>query len=145
MAKKAKKSEKPPLVFVKEGRGLVPASAYDAEEFDGLPPGTTFELRPVETKGRAQLAFYWSVLKRVVNATGLWPTDNKLHEGIKRQLGYVTLNYMPNGTPYIAVDSIALANMSDEERKVYIAQAWELLATETGIDPVSLLEGSGSP
>lgn len=131
--------EKPTIIVEKKPNGLVPATAFDAEELDRMPLGKTFEVKPVDSRGHEQLAFYWAVLSQVVDATGTWPTREKLHEAIKLELGYVSVGFDMRGKPRLTVDSIALASMSDDDRRTFIDQALAAIAEATGIDPVALL------
>lgn len=135
----AKRKEKPTVIFRKTTRGLVPETAFDAEEYDHLPMDSTVSVSPVSIKGHDQLAFYWMVLKHVVDATGRWPTKEKLHDAIKWELGYVDLAYTLSGQPRLTVDSVSLEAMGDEERRTFMKQAWALLAETIGVDPLSLV------
>jgi hypothetical protein len=137
MAKK--KSDKPAIMFTKGPRGLSPATAYDQEELERFPVGTSFEVKPMDARGHDQLGFYWTVLNRVVKATDLWPTAEHLHDAIKRELGYLTISYDMLGKPRVVVDSIALEKMGDNDRSDFIEKAFGLLAEKIGVDPVSLI------
>lgn len=135
----AKRKEKPTVIFRKTARGPVPETAFDAEEWDRLPMNTTVSVSPVSIKGHDQLAFYWTVLKHVVDATGRWPTKEKLHDAIKWELKYVDIAYTLSGQPRLTVDSVSLEAMTDDERRTFMKQAWALLAETIGIDPLSLV------
>ncbi len=135
----AKRKEKFEIVFVKERGRLIPATAMDQEEVNALAEGTQVKVTPDDTRGHAQLGFYWLVLKHVVDATGRWPTKEKLHDAVKRALGYVHVAATLTGQPYVAVDSISLADMTDDERKVFMKQAFAEIGAATGIDPISLV------
>lgn len=135
----AKRKEKPTILFRKTARGPVPETAFDAEEWDRLPIGATVSIAPMSARGHEQLAFYWMVLKAVVDATGRWPTKEKLHNAIKWELQYVDVDYTITGIPRLTVDSISLEAMDDDERRTFMDQAWALIADTIGTDPLSLL------
>lgn len=136
---KKKAKEKPPIIFKKDRRGLVPATAYDQEEFERLPLDTSFEVKPIDARGHDQLGFYWAVLNRVVDAVGRWPNAEKLHDAVKRELGYLTVSCDLAGRPHVTLDSIALNAMSDDERKQFIERAMAAISEAVGFDPVTLL------
>lgn len=136
----AKRKEKPVIMFRKAPNGhCSPETSFDAEEWDAMPIGTTVSVTPVSVRGHDQLAFYWTVLKAVVDATGRWPNKEKLHNAIKWDLQYVDVDYTMAGVPRLTVDSISLEAMGDEERRVFMEQAWALIADTIGADPLSLL------
>ena len=118
----------------------MPATDFDQEEFERLPLGTQVEVKPIDARGHDQLAFYWMVLARVVEATNRWPNKEKLHEALKWDLGYVGVAYNMLGIPRLTVDSISLETMGDDERAVFMEQAWAMIAEVTGIDAVGLLK-----
>lgn len=132
------RSDKPMIVLKKEARGPVPATAYDAEEWDRLPIGTTVKVEPINVHGRDQLAAYWVTLGKVAEATDRWPSSKHLHEALKFDLGYVRPAFDMFGRPRLVVDSIALDEMSDGERSNYIERAFVLIAETTGIDVADL-------
>lgn len=135
----SKRKEKPTVIFRKTARGPVPETAFDAEEWDRLPLNSTVSVTPVSVRGHEQLGFYWTVLKAVVDATGRWPTKEKLHDAIKWELKYVDVGYTLSGAPRLTVDSISLEAMGDDERRTFMEQAWALLAETIGTDPIALV------
>lgn len=135
-----KRKEKPVIMFRKTARGPVPETAFDAEEWDALPMESTVSVTPATVRGHGQLAFYWTVLAHVVDATGRWPSKEKLHEMVKLDLGYVELTYTLAGGPRVTADSIALDKMDDNERAAFMKQAFERIGEAIGIDPIAFLE-----
>lgn len=136
----AKRKEKPVIMFRKAPNGhCSPETSFDAEEWDALPVGTAVSVTPASVRGHDQLAFYWTVLRHVVDATGRWPSKEKLHEMVKLDLGYVELTYTLAGEPRVTVDSIALDKMTDNERETFTKQAFERIGQAIGCDPTEFL------
>lgn len=135
----ARRKETFELVLTKQHGRLVPATAMDQEMIDAFPEGKTVKGVPDDTRGHDQLGFYWLVLKHVVDATGRWPTREHLHDAVKRALGYMHVATTLTGQPYIAVDSISLNDMTDDQRATFMKQAFEEIGNAIGADPTTLV------
>lgn len=140
------KREKAGIIFVKSARGtLAPASAYDAEAFDRLPPGAEVDVSPRTKRSLPQHRVYWKALGEIVKATEAWPTAEHLHEAVKRDLGYVSVRKNLIGQPYAVTDSIAFDEMSQGEFQIFFDAAMRRIAEATGIDPLAFLDRADVP
>ena len=130
------KREKPPAPIVhKDGRGIAPVSAYDAEEIAGFPIGTEFDLICRTKRSTPQLRLYWVTLGNVIAATGRWPSREALHRALKIKAGMVELVYDLQGKPIgMQVDSTALDAMTHKEFTAYFDGAMVMLSDAVGYD-----------
>lgn len=133
------KKEKPPLIVRKTKRGIVPVSAFDEERLFALPLGSECELKAMTKRSWPQLKLYWSILSRVVAATGIAATAPHLHDLIKVELGYVTLVTLLDGSIASWPDSAALDAMEPPEFNAFFEAAMSLLADRCGFDPMQAL------
>ncbi len=135
------KEKRPPILVTKSPRGLSPATAYDAEMLYLAAMGTEFEIKPTTRRSHRHLRTYWLALKRVVDATGMWPTPEHLHDDLKMVCGFrrQVVN-METGEIGVVVDSIAFDKMNQDEFKAYMDLAMEKLAANIGWDPLAFLE-----
>lgn len=135
------KREKAGIIFVKTARGtLAPASSYDAEQFDALPPGAEVDVAPRTKRSMPQHRTYWKALGEVVKATEAWPTAEHLHDALKRDLGYVSVRNNLIGRPYVVADSIAFDEMIQPEFQAFFNAAMRRISEVTGIDPLAFLD-----
>jgi len=134
------KREKAGIIFVKTARGPVPASAYDAEQFDALPMGAEVDLTLRAKRSLPQHRAYWKALGEVVKATEAWPSAEHLHDALKRDLGYVSVRSNLLGQPYVVTDSAAFDEMDQPAFQAFFDAAMRRIAEETGIDPLAFLE-----
>lgn len=138
MAKRSK--ERAGLILRKEARGIVPASAYDAEALAAFPLGTEFDLAPRTKRSLPQHRTYWKALTEVVKATGTWPTAEHLHDALKRDLGFIDVRINLIGQPYLSTDSTAFDEMDQAAFQTYFDQAMARLTEVVGFDPLAFLE-----
>ena len=141
------KRDRPPAPLVrKTRRGISPVAAYDAELMLGDPMGTEYDLVKRNRRSLPQLRLYWSILHRVVNATGRWPSAEHLSDEIKLTLGYRRkVHDLATGEESVAVDSIAFANMDADEFRPFFDKAMALLSDALGFDPMGFYEGDPTP
>jgi hypothetical protein len=137
MARRSK--DKAGIIVRREKRGLMPVSAFDAEQLDRLPLLTEFDLTERTRRTLPLQRTYWKALSETVAATGRWSTAENLHDALRRDLGYVTAAIGLDGRPYIATDSTAFDAMRQSEFKEYFDQAMARLAEVTGFDPLGFL------
>lgn len=133
------KREKAGIIFVKTARGPVPASSYDAEQWDRLPAGAEVDMTPRTKRSLPQHRVYWKALGEIVKATEAWPSAEHLHEAVKRDLGYVSVRTNLIGQPYAVTDSIAFDEMEQPEFQAFFDAAMKRIAEATGIDPLAFL------
>jgi hypothetical protein len=146
MATMASKPSIPP-VLVKKVRltggasALVPETAYDAELLDGYPFDHLFVLKPEARRSGKLHRTYWKALTEAVNATGIRPNAEKLHDALMWDLGYITVDVGFDGQPRLVRDSIAFDNMpSDAQFKPYFDAAMQRLGEVCGVDPLEFLK-----
>lgn len=138
MARRAR--EAAGIIVRREARGLVPVSAFDAEQLERAPLGTEFDLSARTKRTLPLQRTYWKALHEVVTATGRWPTAEHLHDALRRDLGYVTVRVNLLGQPYLATDSTAFDAMTQSEFKAYVDAAMQRLAEVCGFDPLAFLD-----
>jgi len=128
----------PPIAALSKGR-LSPVSAYDAEAIGRYPDGTQFDMVARTKRSHPQLRLYWVVLGNAVKATGRWPTAEKLHEGLKMDLGRTEAVYNLRGKIVgLKPDSIALDKMTQLEFQAYFDEAMALMSDVLGYDPLEV-------
>ena len=132
----AAKKDKPPVPIVrKERNGLRPVAAFDAEELDGFPMGTEFDLRPRTKRSVPQNGTYWKALQTAVDATGRWETREALHTALKVKLGYVEPIFDLQGNVVgMKPDSTAFEAMTHKEFRRYMDSAMAVLSEAVGFD-----------
>ena len=131
---------KKPRITVKLHNGaLAPVTSYDAEELAVCSGGQVFSLLPQSNRSPEHHKLYWSILGKVVKATGKWPTTEHLHRDLKMTLGYCQAIVNEFGGVYYISDSIAMKKMNQQEFNVYFEQAMEKLSEAIGFDPMELL------
>ena len=134
----AKLKKVPLQVTLTNGR-FVPVSSYDAERLEDYAQNTVFEVKPTKSRSNAHHNKYWAILRRVVKATGKWPTEYHLHDELKLACGYVTSYFSALDGSFIRLpDSISFAEMNQTEFNKYFEAAMAKLAEGTGIDPLEL-------
>jgi len=88
-----------------------------------------------------QLRLYWTMLHRVVKATGKWPSAEHLHEAIKLTNGYIReVVNLRTGEVSVVADSAALDAMTADEFRVFFDAAVELLSRTLRFDPLAFME-----
>lgn len=133
--------ERAGLILRKERGRPVPASAFDSEAWDRAPEGAEFDLRERSNRSSPHHRLYWQALTFVVEAVGRspWPTAEHLHDAMKRELGYVTISYGMDGTPYVTTDSTAFDAMRQSDFRTYFDLAMQTLAERLGFDPLGFM------
>jgi hypothetical protein len=138
------KRERPSLIVRKTKRGLAPVSAFDEERLHGMALNTECEVKPLTKRSNSQLRLYWSVLSRVVAATGIAPTAAHLSDLLKVHLGYCSTVYLLDKRKMLWPDSIALEKMGlfrsggmpPDEFNEFFQAAMAFLAERCGFDPL---------
>jgi hypothetical protein len=130
--------EKIPLILRRTERGLEPKSKLAAELLAEYALHSDVEITIKKRRSLPQLALYWLMLRRVVDATGSWPSAQHLHEALKLDMGYVTLIRTMDGTNLMVPDSVALARMDATQFKAFFDAAAKRLAEVCGFDPLEL-------
>jgi len=136
--------DKPPLPSVyKTGKGLAPLTMFDAEQLDGFPLGTEFELRCLTKRSWPQLKTYWKALGLAVKATGRWQSPEALHVALKVKLGHtVPIFDLKGNVAGMIPNSAALDAMDHAEFMAFFNAAMEALAEAIGADPLAWMEAA---
>jgi hypothetical protein len=74
-----------------------------------------------------------------------YPTKEKLHKALLREVGMVTVSFDLDGTPRLTEDSTAFDAMNAEDFKAYFDAAIKALADIIGADPLSLSAPASVP
>lgn len=116
---------------------LVPVTEYDALKLEDISNGTVFDMTVTGKRSNPHHNMYWATLRRVVKATGKWPTENHLHDDLKWACGYVKMRYNALAGQYMrTLDSIQFDEMSQQEFNQYFEMAMAKLAEGIGYDPL---------
>lgn len=135
-----RREKEPAPIVIKTQRGLSPVASFDAEVIYSDQIGQEYDLVKRSKRSNPQLRLYWSMLGRVVQATGKWPSSEHLSDEIKLTLGYVKqVVDLRTGEVTKSVDSIALNAMSSDQFRLYFDQSVELLSDHLGIDPLAFM------
>ena len=127
--------KRPLPIVTKSPRGIVPATAYDAEQINGYALNTDFDLKPRAKRSLDQLRKYWALLDDY-GTTFLgdtYPTSGKLHEALMWDLGFVTKLATLDGREIEVRDSVAIESMEPVVFRVYFDRAMDRLAALTGV------------
>lgn len=125
---------KPKILLQKTRTGLVPLDAYSAARIEGLPLGSEFSASATTKRANKQNGLYWSILREVIDATGLWSTEEHLHNLLKMDLGYRSLEMKMNGEKHWVPDSTAFNEMDQEKFDTYFKKAMARLSEVAGYD-----------
>ena len=115
---------------VRIGDRLWPADAAAMTAVHRLPFDKKIQIRLQSDRSHEQLALYWRVLERVVEATGRWHTPEELHLALKVATGYVDKVRLLNGRLVLCPGSIAFDKMGQEEAQRYYDAALRIVAEE---------------
>lgn len=126
------------LILERSPRGVIPASAFDAEQLDRFPIGTQFRATSLTKRSLPHHRLYWGVLSKVVSATERWPTPERLHHLLMEDLGYLTVIHDLKGRPKVVRDSEAFDAMKQHEFNDYFEKALQRLAETIGADPMTI-------
>jgi hypothetical protein len=129
--------EKAPIQMRRTKAALVPVGAFDDERLEQYPEGSIVEVTIKRRRSNPQNALYWSALSKVVEATGAYPSAEKLHEALKFKLGLTMPVKMMDGTIVYLPDSTAFARMDQAEFKRFFDAAMQALAEAFGFDPLA--------
>jgi hypothetical protein len=128
------KTERLPITMKRHGSMLIPISGFDEGLLHALPEDAAMEITVNRRRSLPQLRMYWSILHRVVEATGSHPTPEHLHSAIKLALGYATDVTKLDGEIIRIPDSVAFDKMDATAFRDFFERAIELLNKLTGSD-----------
>ena len=119
-----------------DGRAMVLVSAHPDMAFP--KPGTHCLVKLRRPRNIKHNSLYWTLLKKVVLATGRWTTEEALHRWLKIKLGMYEIVGTADGKTLVTFDSTDFVSMAQDEFKAYFDYAIEVICVETGIDPETL-------
>ena len=128
------------ILLLRDGYKLTPADPQSFELIEGLKEGKVYSVEIKESRSRGELNLYWAGLGLLIENFSdahrqMWPTARKYHEGMLDGLGYTYRLWRADKTFRVAVDSIALDKMTDEEFKVLFETVREITQRLFGWDP----------
>ena len=120
------------------GGALWPADGRAADTLSRIPQRSAVAVRVMRGRSHAQLAMYWSVLEKVVEATGRWRTPEELHLALKVATGHVDIVRLIDGRRVLVPESTAFDAMTQDEAQAFYDAAFRIVADEVmggmGID-----------
>lgn len=134
MEARAMKTERMPITMKRRGSVLIPTTGFDEGLLHALPEDAVMEVTVARRRSLPQLRMYWSILHRVVAATGSHPTPEHLHSAIKLALDYATDVTTMDGEIIRIPDSVAFDKMDATAFRDFFDRAVELLNKLTGSD-----------
>ena len=133
-------NEKPRITIqLRDNGAFQPVTAYDAEQLALCSGGQKFSLLPVANRSPEHHKLYWSLLGKIVKATGKWPTSEHLHRELKISLGYYQIIISEFGGVFYMPDSIAMSKMDQKQFNDFFDAALQKLSETIGFDPFDLL------
>jgi|SRR5215475_656161 len=112
------------------GGALWPENEKSAEAIRKIPRYTSVSVRILRERNHEQLALYWRVLDRVVEATGRWRCSEELHLALKIATGRISDIQLINGRKVLVPESVAFDQMNQEEFTRYFDAAMRVLCEE---------------
>ena len=112
------------------GGALWPENEKSAEAIRKIPRYTSVSVRILRERNHEQLALYWRVLDRVVEATGRWRCSEELHLALKIATGRISDIHLINGRKVLVPESVAFDQMNQEEFTRYFDAAMRVLCEE---------------
>lgn len=128
--------DKSPIFMRKRNGALVPASAHDAERLEAYGMDRELEVTIRQRRSSEQNRLYWLTLHRVVQATGDYPSAEKLHDALKMALGFVSLMKTMDGKIIAIPDSTAFAAMDAAQFRDFFDRAMQAISERWGFDPL---------
>ena len=133
----------PDILVQKTPNGILPYNEFSQDEIAGLANGQVFKAAPRKGRKESTNGAYWIGINTAVKATDAWPTQQHLHDDLKRLCGYVDTYHNPlKGCDEIRVQSTAFAKMSEPEFKAYFQLAQAKFIAAMDFDPWARPEGN---
>lgn len=122
---------KPSTILMRRVGGMLhPADEKAAKLLRRIPPRTPIAVRILRHRNPAQTAMYWSVLQRVVEATGRWRTPEELHLALKVATGMVREVQLVSGRRILVPESTAYDQMTADDFQHYMDAALCIICEE---------------
>src|SRR6478736_6960864 len=109
-----KKDETPPFYAIRLGNVLKPEFSFDLEALEQFPNGSRIKVTLSTGRSPKRLRWYWSFLKKVIDATEAAPDVESFHQVIKLSTGYTT-PVMVRGFTVLVPRSISFSSMTEED------------------------------
>jgi hypothetical protein len=135
------REDSPPLILRVTPRGIVPASAIDAEVLAGLRIGSDLQAKVLKVQPSKALRAYWALLTAIVKADDQWVTARALSNAILIKFGLVETELLLNGG--CRFDPMSLRDFTDDQLWLLIEKIKLLTVTEIlpGVDIEDLMRG----
>ena len=135
-----KKDETPPFYAIRLGNVLKPEFSFDLEALEQFPNGSRIKVTLSTGRSPKRLRWYWSFLKKVIDATEAAPDVESFHQVIKLSTGYTT-PVMVRGFTVLVPRSISFSSMTEEDFATFCANAERFIAQNYGITPEDVFKG----
>lgn len=112
----------------RKGSVLFPASARSERIIRAMPYKKLVMLEARTSRNPAHHDLFWTILDRVVEATGRFPSSDALNDALKFQLGITEEWISLDGEIHIRPGSIAWSAMKQEEFRDYFDRAMAIIA-----------------
>jgi hypothetical protein len=112
------------------GGALWPDDPKSAEAIRSIPRHTSVPVRLLRERNHEQLALYWRVLERLVEATDRWRCAEELHLALKIATGRIGEVTLLTGRRVLVPESVAFDQMSQDEFTRYFDAAMRVLCEE---------------
>lgn len=132
--------ERAPIILKRTPRGLEPNSKLAHDLLSKYDLGSLVEVTVKQRRSSTQNAAYWTMLERVVDATGAFPTSDALHNALKMDLGYTTPVKKLSGEIIFVPDSTAFGKMDAPAFRAFFEAAQKRIAEVFQIDVAELRE-----
>lgn len=133
------------IILRKDARGIVPASAADAEDLDRLPVGSLLQAVRYRVEPSKHLAAWWLLCSRVANCMDEQHTKRSVSNGILLDLNMVEEELLFGGG--VRRTPMSVADFTDEQlaRLVEAAKRHVVETLLPGIDIDELMKTRGRP
>jgi hypothetical protein len=125
--------------FLRRGSALVPADHAALDWLKTLPQTREFLVSIRRVRSPEHHRWFFALLRKVVQATGQWKSEEELLDALKFELGHTETRKDMFGKAYQAPKSIAFTKMDQDEFRSFAERAIEAIALATGIDPDELM------
>jgi len=132
-----------PLIMEKRGNALRAVSREAADALAKIEDGQRIAIKLLRKRSIAQNSLYWTILNRVVEATGKWNTAEQLHTALKVATGHVDVVRLIDGRRVLVPESTAFDSMSQDEAQAFYDAAFRVIADDLGIALDDLLAHTG--
>lgn len=130
-----------PLMLKRTAAGLVPASAYDAEELDRYSLGSEVEVTIHQRRSGRHHRFFFLALSKLVKSGAVpFETVDEFLSALKMAAGITELRQGIGGTPYIVPGSISFAAKDQAAFREFTNRCAEVIARHYGVDIAQFME-----